>query len=286
MPRAGAVGTRGRSQGWGRSRGAVPEPGRSRSRGGVGAGAGQTRSVYCGAPMPRPPQRALGPDRPSSVSSRRRRKGPRPPAAAPPPKPQPAPRGALGWRWLLLVWAAAWGIRALVAHQLGQTALYQWPQLDAAEFLEWARRIAHGDFSIAPYPTHGPLYPLVLGALLRLTGESLAAVRLIQAVLGAAACAIVAGAAARLFGRGAGIACGLLLAGYGPLVLVDTQLWEEAILLPLLPVLLSLLVLERPPLWAAAAMGATLRLAAVAPPPALVLLPLVLYRLWRAPPAG
>src|SRR6202011_1903665 len=123
--------------------------------------------------------------------------------------------------------------------------LYRWPQLDAREMLAWAERIAQGDLAVSSHPTHGPLYPLVLGALLRLTGESLAAVRLLQSVLGAATYAVTAAAAARLFGRRAGIGCGLLLAVYGPLVLVDTQLWEEAVLLPLLAVVLWLLTLER-----------------------------------------
>jgi tetratricopeptide (TPR) repeat protein len=197
---------------------------------------------------------------------------------------RPAAGRALGWPWLLAIALCAWSVRALVAQQLGQTPLYRWPQLDAREMLAWAERIAQGDLAVSSHPTHGPLYPLVLGALLRLTGESLAAVRLLQSVLGAATCAVTAAAAARLFGRRAGIGCGLLLAVYGPLVLVDTQLWEEAVLLPLLAVVLWLLTLERPSLWTASAMGAALGLAAVARPTALVLLPLVLYRLWRAAP--
>jgi tetratricopeptide (TPR) repeat protein len=204
--------------------------------------------------------------------------------AGPAPVTRQAASRVLGWPWMLAIALIAWSVRALVAHQLGQTPLYRWPQLDARELLEWARRIAQGDFAVAPHPTHGPLYPLVLGGLLRLTGDSLAAVRLFQIVLGAAACAVTASAAARLFGRSAGIACGLLLALYGPLVLVDTQLWEEVVLLPLLVVVLWLLTLERPSPWTASAMGAALGLAAVARPTALVLLPLVLYRLWRAAP--
>jgi tetratricopeptide (TPR) repeat protein len=185
---------------------------------------------------------------------------------------------------MLAIGLIAWSVRALVLHQLGQTALYQWPQLDAREFLDWARRIAHGDFAVAPHPTHGPLYPLVLGGLLRLTGDSLDAARLLQIMLGAAACAVTANTAARLLGRSAGIVCGLLLALYGPLVLVDTQIWEEAVFLPLLAVVLWLLSLEMPSPWTASAMGVALGLAAVARPTALVLLPLVLYRLWVAAP--
>ncbi|HVT16451.1 MAG TPA: tetratricopeptide repeat protein [Thermoanaerobaculia bacterium] len=234
----------------------------------------------------RPRRRPAGRDERSSGATGMGARSEAEPNAAPatPPAAALAASRILGWRWALAVALIACAVRAVVAHQLGQTALYRWPQLDALEFLERARRIAHGDLAIPPFPTKAPIYPLVLGALLRLTGESLAAVRLIQAAFGAAACALTAGAAARLLGRGAGIACGLLLAVYGPLVLVDTQLWEEVVLLPLLALVLWSLTLERPSLWAAGAMGAALGLASVTRPTALALLPLVLVRLWRSAP--
>lgn len=167
--------------------------------------------------------------------------------------------------------AVAFTLRAAVAIELGRTALFQRPQLDSFEFFVWGQRIAHGFLLEWLAPTHGPGYPFFLGTLLALTGGSLPMVRLAQAALGAGLCVLTAVLAARVLNdRRAGLAAGLLLAAYGPLVYVEVSLLAEGLFVFLLT-LGSWLALRRPSPGA----GAVLGLAAVVRATALPLGPLL-----------
>lgn len=184
---------------------------------------------------------------------------------------------SLGAKWALLVLVVAFAVRGGVAHELGQTVLYQSPQLDAMEFLDWGQRIASGDFTLPAFPTHGPGYPLFLGALLNLTDGSLGGVRLLQSALGAATCLLVALLACRLWGRLPGVLAGLVLALHGPLVMAETALWEDGLLLFLLTA--TLVAFDRRqarPLPATIVVGLLLGLATLVRPTPLVLLPVLL----------
>lgn len=66
-----------------------------------------------------------------------------------------------------------------------------------------------------------PLYPYFLGAIYATFGRDLTVVRMIQAIVGAAACTILGLAAARLFGRRVGLLAGLGLALYAPVIFFD-----------------------------------------------------------------
>ena len=66
-----------------------------------------------------------------------------------------------------------------------------------------------------------PLFPYFLGAIYATLGRDLTVVRMIQAIVGAAACTILGLAAARLFGRRAGLVAGLGLALYAPVIFFD-----------------------------------------------------------------
>lgn len=181
--------------------------------------------------------------------------------------PEP-PSTRLPRAWSLALAAFAFAVRAAVAVELGRTALFQRPQLDSFEFLLWGQGIAHGNLFRWLAPTHGPGYPFFLGTLLALTGGSVPAARLLQAALGAGLCVVTASLAARtLEDRRAGLAAGLLLAVYGPLVYVEVSLLAEGLFLFLLT--LALRLSSRP-----AAFGALLGAAAVTRATALPLLPL------------
>jgi tetratricopeptide (TPR) repeat protein len=176
--------------------------------------------------------------------------------------------------WMLAVAGLAFAVRAAVAVQLDGTALFQRPQLDSSEFLIWADGIARGNFFQWLAPTHGPGYPFFLGALLFLTRGSLLAVRLAQAAFGAVACVAAAALAARVFDRRAGLAAGLLLALYGPLVYTEVSLLAEGLFVLLLTLALLVLTRAEASPGVAAAAGALLGLAAVTRATALPLLPL------------
>ena len=166
---------------------------------------------------------------------------------------------------LVAVFAAAVAVRLLVSQSLSPFPLWTNPQLDAQENLSWARSLAAGDFRWPSPPTHGPVYPYFLALLLHLSGGSLEAVRAAQAVLGGLTAVLVALLGARLFGRRAGLAAGLLLALYGPVALVDVALWEEVLIL-FLSVAALLLLVARRTAGAAGAAGVLLGLASAARP--------------------
>src|SRR5688500_13055565 len=93
-------------------------------------------------------------------------------AAAPTAAPHELPWSALG-----LIFAIAFAVRAGVASELQKPVLYQLPQLDALEFLAWARELEAGNWGFPQYPTHGAVYPAFLAGLLALFDGSLRAVR-------------------------------------------------------------------------------------------------------------
>jgi Flp pilus assembly protein TadD len=114
---------------------------------------------------------------------------------------------------------------------------------DARAYDLWAQHIALGDWLGHDVFYQAPLYPYLLGAFYRLAGRHISAILIVQAVLGAVSCGLVALASARLFSRSAGIAAGLLLAGYAPAIFFDGLL-QKTVLDTLLVSLVLWLVVE------------------------------------------
>lgn len=225
--------------------------------------------------------------------ARRRRPEATPPATEVPGVTTAARPRQLDIRWLASIFGLAFLVRAAFAVQLGQEALFRQPQLDAREFLIWARGILAQGFSWPSLPTKGPGYAVFLAGLLRVTGESLPAVRLIQAVLGAVTAVLVALLANRWGGRRVALVAGLLVAVYTPLVFVEVSLLAEG---PFLSLLVAALLVYpgaagegRLPGWARGCLvGLLLGLASLVRATALPLIPafalLTFFdRRWSAP---
>jgi tetratricopeptide (TPR) repeat protein len=171
------------------------------------------------------------------------------------------------------VFAVAFLVRLAVGAQLADEPLFRSPQLDSLQYYLWAQRIAAGDFLWPVPPPHGLGYPVFLGALLALLDGSLGAVRVAQSLLGAGTCALAAAVAGRAFGRRAGIAAGLLLAVYGPLVWIDVSILAEGLLLFLLVLALWIVSGGDRPVVRAVLAGLVIALATLVRPTAVVLLP-------------
>jgi len=132
-------------------------------------------------------------------------------------------------RWLgLLLFVLALGLRLWVqadyeAHhpQAGT------PVIDEASYHEWAKRIAAGDWLGQGVFFQEPLYSYVLGALYWITGPSLHAARVAQALVGAATVLVILLATRRAFGRGAGWLAGVLWAVYRPALWFPVLLLKE-----------------------------------------------------------
>jgi tetratricopeptide (TPR) repeat protein len=161
---------------------------------------------------------------------------------------------------------------------------------DARSYDAWGHRIASGDVIGHDVFYQAPLYAYFLGAIDTL-GGSLLAVRVCQAIVGAAACALLARAGARLFGRGAGLAAGLMLALYAPAIFFDGLIQKSVLDTFLLCLLLSLLAglmadatsSERAPAfssWRWFSVGAVVGALALTRENALIFLPVVLAWIW------
>lgn len=106
------------------------------------------------------------------------------------------------------------------------------PMLDAEYAVSWAEAMrTHGPW-MSPEGTayfRTPLYAWFLSLAFLLPGPDLPAARVLQALLGAAAAALVADLTGRRLGRAAGIAAGALAAVSWPLLLFGRELLIEAL---------------------------------------------------------
>ena len=161
--------------------------------------------------------------------------------------------------------------------------------LDAAIYDRWAKVLVWGG---APVPTHlmqTPLYPWMISLVYHLAGPSLTAVRLVQAVMGAASCAFIIVITRRLFRSStAGIIAGAAGALYLPFI------FYEGVLVPATPIIflnllaVLLLVPERrdPGPGRILVAGIVLGMSVIAKPVALLLVPFAALHLFFSPRHG
>src|SRR3954469_12369993 len=97
------------------------------------------------------------------------------------------------------IFLLALSLRLLHVWQILRSPFFDVLLGDAHSYDEWARKIAAGEWVGRDVFYQAPLYPYFLGAIYATVGPSLLAVRVIQAVIGAASCALVALAAQRFF---------------------------------------------------------------------------------------
>ncbi len=111
-------------------------------------------------------------------------------------------------------------LRLVYITQISRAPFFDLRIGDARAYHEWALRIAGGDWLGGDVFYQAPLYPYFLGAVYAIAGDGAAVVRVIQAAIGAASCALLAAAGIALFGRIGAIA-GVLLAIYPPAIFLD-----------------------------------------------------------------
>ncbi len=156
-------------------------------------------------------------------------------------------------RYLLAIFGLALAVRLLHVWQLRSAPFFGLTMGDAQSYHAWGLEILGGDWLGSEVFYQAPLYPYFLGAVYALFGPDLLAVRLVQSVLGAASCVLLAFAAERFFSRRAGVAAGLMLAVYAPAIFFDGLLQKASLGLFLLCAVLALLsrLIARPAPWRA-----------------------------------
>src|SRR6185295_16902767 len=92
-----------------------------------------------------------------------------------------------------------------------------------------AQRIAGGEWLGREVFYQAPLYPYLLGLIYAAAGRHLLLVRVVQALIGSASCALLVLAGARLFSRRTGLIAGLMLALYAPAIFFDGLLQKSVL---------------------------------------------------------
>lgn len=157
-------------------------------------------------------------------------------------------------------WAWIAGLALVI--RVGFVLAYPQPPVvdDAAAYAAQARQILHDGFGAGPAGEtrflKGPVYPAVLAAIYRAAGPDAAAVRLVQALMGAVSAGLVYALAAMVFGHPVARLAGLLAAVCPPLIVYTGWLLTETLSVLLLLSYLAVVIrgLQRrggPVLWGA-----------------------------------
>lgn len=121
----------------------------------------------------------------------------------------------------MATFAVALAVRLLHLRQIQPSPFFDVLLGDANGYDEWARRLAAGDWIGGEVFYQAPLYPYFVGVVYAVFGRDLLILRVIQALIGSAACALLGMAGARLFARPVGLIAGLALALYAPAIFFD-----------------------------------------------------------------
>lgn len=134
-----------------------------------------------------------------------------------------------GLRWSLLIFAVALGVRGLELWQLEAQPFFDFRMGDGRVYHLWAQELAGGDWLGSRVFYQAPLYPYFLGVIYRVAGEQQLIVRLLQAVLGATGCVLLAYTGWRLFSKRIGITAGFILALYAPAMFADVTIQKSVL---------------------------------------------------------
>ncbi len=149
---------------------------------------------------------------------------PRRPRLSPPPVAPALDRSAA-----LVIFAAALALRLAYTFSIRGTYFFQHLQVNAERYHDWALAILRGAGAPRPPFEQPPGYPYIVALVYAVAGAQPLAVVLVQAVLGAATCVLIAAATAAVFGRRAAIAAGALGAAYGPFIYFGGELLPETL---------------------------------------------------------
>ncbi len=188
-----------------------------------------------------------------------------------------------------VVFALAFALRAAHILFMRDNPLFAHPIMDAGIHDSWARGLLAGTWPPSEPFFRAPLYPYLLGGLYFLLGAARLPVQLVHALISALGPALAALIASRIFSRRAGWAAGILFAcawtsiyfaGELLIVTVTTTLNLLALWL-----LLDRPADRRPGMGRLFLVGLVLGLSAIARPNILIVLPAVVWYLWRVGPA-
>ena len=129
----------------------------------------------------------------------------------------------------LIIFAVALAVRLVHIWQIRPSPFFDILLGDANGYDQWAQRLAAGDWIGSEVFYQAPLYPYFLGLVYKVFGRDLLAVRIIQALIGSASCALLGMAGARFFSKPVGLMAGLALALWAPAIFFDSLLQKSVL---------------------------------------------------------
>jgi tetratricopeptide (TPR) repeat protein len=147
-------------------------------------------------------------------------------------------------RWipgLAAVWLAALTLRLIYLAELHGTPFFSVLIVDGQRYDAWAQQIAGGQWLGSDVFYQTPLYPYLLACLYKLAGHDVLLVRIVQAVLGACSCVLLAIAGRRFFSARVGVIAALLLAIYPEAIFWDGLVQKSSLDVFLMTLLLAVL---------------------------------------------
>lgn len=183
----------------------------------------------------------------------------------------------------VLLFAAAFVVRMIYLAELrAKSPFFDHPYLDAAYYLDWARRILGGDLLGHEVFVRAPGYPYFLALVGAIAGLHHWTIGVAQALLGAGTVLLVATLGERLFDRRIGLVAGWLAVFHGALVYWGGEILIETLFVFLATLTVCLLQAAvasgRPRRWVLA--GFVAGLAVVTRPTGLALLAVVPLSAW------
>ncbi len=131
--------------------------------------------------------------------------------------------------WAGAIFGAALMVRLLHVWLLGRSPWFNALMGDAHGYDEWARRLAGGDWIGSEVFYQAPLYPYFIGVVYSVFGHSLTALRVLQAIVGAASCALLGLAGFRFFSTRVGAIAGFVLVLYAPAIFFDALIQKSVL---------------------------------------------------------
>ena len=131
--------------------------------------------------------------------------------------------------YALVIFAVALTLRLIHVWQIRSSPFFDVLMGDASGYDQWAQRLAAGDWVGSDVFYQAPLYPYFLGVIYAVFGHDLLVVRILQALIGSASCALLGLAGARLFSKPVGLIAGLALALWAPAIFFDGLLQKSVL---------------------------------------------------------
>ncbi len=183
-----------------------------------------------------------------------------------------------------LLWVFALAVRGIYLWQIKDADVFTLLMGDAVSYDTWAQKIAGGDWFGHGVFYQAPLYPYFMGVVYAVFGKSFLALRLVQSVIGATSCVLLARAGKSFFSKNIGWLAGALLAVCPIAIFYDGSIQKSVLdsffVCALLAILGRLHERVEGRWWAA--VGAVLGLLALTRENALIFLPVILLWLFVA----